>query len=59
MGLTDDKYLFLGTRRNITLWSLNTTAVYWAMARDKVDKLSLVYGQEKSTRVLSCGEDGR
>ncbi|CAH1782794.1 unnamed protein product [Owenia fusiformis] len=57
MGLTDENLLYLSTLRNITLWSVNNVTQFWAMARNKVNSLSLVSGEDKSTRVLAIGED--
>lgn len=59
MGLSESKQLYLGTMRDITLWSLNTICHFWAPARNRVTDLSLVQGEGKSTRVLAVGEDGR
>ncbi|XP_074644622.1 uncharacterized protein LOC141901337 [Tubulanus polymorphus] len=58
MGLTDDKLLYIGTSRTISVWSLNNTYHFWALARNPVSSLTLQRGvEDKSIRVLALGND--
>ncbi|XP_064632315.1 uncharacterized protein LOC135490771 isoform X2 [Lineus longissimus] len=57
MGITDDKFLYVSTVRTIILWSLNFIAQFWALTRNTVSAISLVGAEDKTTRVLTLGED--
>ncbi|ESO89998.1 hypothetical protein LOTGIDRAFT_164698 [Lottia gigantea] len=57
MGLTDDEKLYMCTSRHLTLWSLNYFYEYWSTARSKLTKMSLVGCQNKTTRILTVGDD--
>ena len=59
MGLTDDRLLYLSTKRTLTVWSLNTSTTFWSLARCCLTRLLLVPGYGKSTRLVAVGEDSR
>jgi hypothetical protein len=59
MGIADDRLLYISTVRTIILWSLNYIAQFWALTRNTVSTISLVGAEEKTTRVLTLGEDSR
>ena len=59
MGLTDDRLLYMATIHTVSLWSLNNVTFFWALARSRINQLSLVHGEGKSTRVLAVGGDSR
>ena len=59
MGVTDEKLLYLGTARTLTLWSVAQAANFWALTRNAVSQLACCPSSGKSVRVLALGEDNR
>ena len=59
MGITDDAFLYGATARNLTVWSLNRVAQFWATARNRITSMNVVPAPEKSTRLVAVGEDNR
>ena len=59
MGLTDDRFLYISTCRNITMWHLNNFYSLWGLARNQVSRLSLASCEDKTTRLVATGEDSR
>ncbi|XP_077995880.1 uncharacterized protein LOC144449242 [Glandiceps talaboti] len=57
MGLTNDRLLWTATKRNLNVWSLNTFTTFWALGRCTVKHISLVHGENKTSRVMAVGDD--
>ncbi|GFR91987.1 WD repeat-containing protein 87 [Elysia marginata] len=57
MGLTDDNMLFISTARAVTLWHMNYTVQFWALARSRVTRMELCGCKEKTTRLMAISED--
>ncbi|RUS77658.1 hypothetical protein EGW08_014581 [Elysia chlorotica] len=57
MGLTDDNMLFISTARAVTLWHMNYTVQFWALARSRVLGMELCGCKEKTTRLMAISED--
>ena len=59
MGLTDDNMLFISTARAVTLWHMNYTVQFWALARSRINRMELCGCKEKTTRLMAISEDSR
>ncbi|XP_012943336.1 uncharacterized protein LOC101848406 [Aplysia californica] len=57
MGLTDDNMLFMSTPRALTLWNLNYSMQFWALARSSVTRMKLCGSRDKTTRLMAVSED--
>ena len=59
MGLTGEKFLWTATCRDASVWHLNQTVRFFALARCKTTFLEVAQASGKTSRVVAIGEDSR
>lgn len=59
MGIIADKFLWTATPRELSIWNIDQTVHFYALARSKVTSIQVAQSDRKTSRVVAVGDDSR
>ncbi|XP_071815858.1 uncharacterized protein [Apostichopus japonicus] len=57
MGIIADKFLWTATPRELSIWNIDQTVHFYALARSKVTSIQVAQSDRKTSRVVAVGDD--